>query len=838
MTSTREWMSDEVIACLRREIVEAGSTETFAVLTKQGDGPLYDQVKVVCRGTTSEVPALVSRTKPGDMTLHNHPSGILRPSNADMNVATLFGEEGVGAMIVNNAVSECRVIVEPVREERPVLVETQDVERIFAADGPLAHKLDPYEIRESQLQMALAVSESLNESRILAVEAGTGTGKSLAYLVPTLLWTKHNKGRVTIATKTIALQEQLVYKDIPLARSVIQDAPRAVLVKGRNNYVCLRKLNDLTSNQLALFVEEEENLKSEIENLAAWVTESGSGDRADLPFVPSKDAWEAVRSDADMCLGSKCPFFQKAPFYESRRQAAQARVLIVNQALLFSDLALRGASGNYKASAVIPPYEHVILDEAHSMEDIATDHFAKKISSLGLRLGLGKFLSASRGNRGMIHRLYQAADEHRALGLLKSLKERLIPEFRMLQENVIQQLHAMSRALHEALNRDNKRQRVVWLKETLLASGVLDEAKHEGKALLGLLHELVLVIRQIGERLGNESESFTEKVSGVVIEMEARLNRLENTMAALKNFAISIGENQVPWLELKIGRQFEEFEYKISPLDVSPMLREALFKPFKSVILTSATLDLHDNYAFLSSRNGLKDWEERAWSFLNFKSPFDYASQAGLMLVKMATDPSQIHFVNDLAMLILEVAMAGHPGGTLVLFTSYKLLYAVGRHLEQPLGRAGMDLMIQGRASRSYLLHRMKQTHGVLLGTDSFWEGIDLPGAALTKLIITKLPFRQIGDPIFEARCTALDANGRSSFKEYSLPLALLKFKQGAGRLIRNKRDKGFLIVTDNRISGKSYGKKFLNLVDTYPLWKLDTREVTAMLKSVETNAR
>jgi len=830
MPETTRYLSSHVIQELAREIDENQGRELFAVLTREDEESVYTAVKVICRGTHSEVPALISRVKPGEMTLHNHPSGVLQPSQQDMHMATLFGEEGVGSMIVNNEVSHCIVVAEPSSEPKPVNVEATEVAAIFATNGPLSSQLENYEPRESQVQMAHAVTEAINKEKILAVEAGTGTGKSLAYMIPALLWTKHNKGRVVVATKTIALQEQLVFKDIPLARKVVPNAPQASLVKGRGNYVCLRKLGDLQTNQMELFTEEESSLKKEIRDLQGWVEETGSGDRADLPFVPSRDAWEMVRSDADMCLGAKCRFFQKAPFYESRRRAAQAKVLVLNQALLFADLALRSASGNYTASAVIPPYEHIILDEAHSIEDIATDHFGQKIASFGLRITLGKFLSRSRGNKGLLSRLFQAGVEHGALDLVKKLEETLIPEFRQSQDALLEQLYSMSRALHDALNPDQKRQQVVWLKETLLESGKLDEAKMEAKALLAMLHELALTTRKIRREAKSQTDRFLEKTSGLVIELDARLSRLEGTMGALKNFAIRSDGNQVPWLELKKGRQFDEFEYKVSPLNVAPMLREALFKPFRSIIMTSATLDLKDDFKFLSDRNGLRGWEEKEWAFRTYASPFDYSAQTCLYLTHLPSNPNQGSFTTDLAEVILRTVFSGYPGGTLVLFTSYNLLNNMARQIEGPLAKAGIDLLVQGRAARSHLIERMKQTQGVLLGTDSFWEGIDLPGAALTKVIITKLPFRQVGDPIFEARCAAMEAEGRSSFKDYSLPLALLKFKQGAGRLIRSKKDRGVLIVADNRIHNKGYGKQFLSLVDTYPLWQITPKELSLYL--------
>jgi len=837
MPEATRYLSEQAAAALAGEIEEAGGAEIFAVLSRDGDAGPFTRVQIVCRGLETEVPALISRVTPGEMTVHNHPSGVLRPSQQDLQIATLFGEEGVGSMIVDNAVTQCYVIAEPYVAPKKVAVTAEEVHAIFSPGGALSQKLAQYEPRESQAEMASQVADTFNNERILAAEAGTGTGKSLAYLIPALLWTKQNRGRVAIATKTIALQEQLVYKDIPLAREVVPDAPQASLVKGRNNYVCLRKLSDVTTNQLSLFAAEEGDVKKEVEDLAGWVAESGSGDLADLPFVPSREAWDMVRSDADMCLGAKCPFFQKAPFYNSRREAAKASVLVVNQALLFSDLALRSASGNYKSSAVIPHYEHVVLDEAHSVEDIATDHFGEKVTSFGLRLTLGKFLGKSRGNRGLLHRLFKAALDLGALEFRKELDERLLNDFRFMQDQTEEQLYALSGALHDALNPDRRNQTVVWLKDELLDSEKLDDAKAEAKKLLGVLHELMLILKQIRDRANEQSESFLERMGGLLIELDARVKRLENTMAALRNFAVQPDENRIPWLELRCRRNYDEFEYRVSPLDVSPVLREALLKPFKSIVMTSATLDLNDQFAFLSRRNGLQGFEERPWSFIAYPSPFEYHKQARLFLARMEADPAHTDFTRELSDLILRTALAPYPGGLLALFTSYQLLYAVAHRLERPLGSAGVDLLVQGRAPRSYLVDRLKKTRGVLLGTDSFWEGIDLPGDALTKLIVTKLPFRQVGDPVFEARCAALEAEGKSSFKEYSLPLAMLKFKQGVGRLIRKKDDWGVLIIADNRIRTKFYGRRFLRLVDRYPLFEATMDELASALEQEEAPA-
>ena len=825
MPEAGKYLTAEAIDTLRREIAEHENGEIFAVLERAEGETLFGSVTVVCRGTTTEVPALLSRTQPGHMTVHNHPSGVLRPSTQDMRMATLFGEEGVGSMIVNNDVSRCVVIVEPSEAPAAIPLETSEVTAIFGNEGPLAKKLPAFEARESQTAMASAVTQALNQNQIMVVEAGTGTGKSLAYLIPSMMWAKANRRRIVIATKTIALQEQLIHKDIPLAQKTMIDPPRASLVKGRNNYACLRKIADLRTNQLALFSESERDLKKEIEDLADWVASSGSGDRADLPFVPSGEAWDAIRSDADMCLGSKCPYFQNAPFYESRRRAVQSHILVVNQALLFADLAVRQSSENYKASAVIPAYDHIILDEAHSVEDIATDHFGIKLSSLGLRLTTGKFLSVSRGNRGLLHRLYQLAVSD-APEWANELEEQLIVPYRELQELTLNQLGALNTTLHQTLNQEANPQKVLWLKDSLVQSGILREAQQQAQALLQTLHKLILLVKSIRQGMRDQSEAFREKTEGLIIEIDARLDRLQTNLSALKQFAVKPEQNQIHWLELRRRRDNQEFTYQVSPLDVSQILKDALFTPFKSVIMTSATLSLGDKFKFFSERLGIDRLEDREVRMTAFPSPFDYGKQARVLIPKMNAAPNHPDYLRELTETVLACVASGIPGGTLVLLTSYSSLNQLARKLELPLAELGVELLVQGRGHRHFLAKRLTASQGVLLGTDSFWEGIDLPGLALTKVIIAKLPFRQLGDPIFEARCQAIEETGRSSFNSLSLPIARLKFKQGAGRLIRHRTDTGVLVLADNRIRQKSYGSRFLSLLEDYPVLDIERADL------------
>jgi ATP-dependent DNA helicase DinG len=825
MIAARELLSERAAQSLREAISQAGGCEVFAILRREQGQALFDEVQLLARGNEGAVPALVGRVRWGDLTLHNHPSGQLQPSQADLNLASIMGELGVGSVIVDNLVARAYVVVEPVAEPKTQQVPESEVAALFASSGALETALSNFELRPGQVTMASAVMGAINEGRHLVVEAGTGTGKSLAYLMPALRWAAINKKRVVVATRTIALQEQLIFKDIPLARKLMSEAPHASLIKGRSNYVCLRKMHEALNVQAELWDDGDSKVQKEIADLAAWVVETGSGDKSQLPFLPSQAAWERISSESDMCLGNRCPFFAQSPFFRSRREAARSGLLVVNQALLFSDLAVRLGSNNYQAAAVMPPYDVVILDEAHALEEVATGHFGQSFSSVGLRMAVSRLLNL-RGSGGLLARI-----EHLCLGRgwqerLQELEEELLPAFRDARDLLFVALDRVTQDLHEALNPGREREVVLWLDQRLLGTPGLEAARTGSADIFAELLRMVSCLKGVLAKLKAwDAGNDPPLLEGMIIELEARGQRLEQQQAAIRQFALPLPEDLIPWVDLSHSRhQRPEFAYTISPLSVAAMLQKALFEPFHSVVMTSATLDLKDDFAFFRTRTGL-DSIKRSLSSLSVPSPFDFQSQARMAIAQpWFGDLPESRLTGRLAELIADL----HPrmaGGTLVLFTSYGMLNGVASALEPMLHAQGAPLLVQGKMHRSHLIQRLKETHGVLLGTDSFWEGIDLPGTSLTKLVICKLPFPQMGEPVFQARSHQLDRSGKSSFLHLSLPLAMLKFKQGVGRLIRSRADRGIILVTDGRLQEKAYGRKFLQVIppikieDFWSLW-------------------
>ena len=369
-----KYFTDDALLLMRHEIAEAAGNEVFFIGRTNVDG-IVCEVEAIARGTKQAVPAILSRAAGGDVVIHNHPSGDLTPSAADMDIASVAGNQGIGFAIVDNDCTRCYQVVSPFTEKKGELLSLDEISRVFAADGVLAANLKGYEQRDEQLRMAFAVSEAFNRDRVVLVEAGTGTGKSLAYLVPSILWAVRNNERVVISTNTINLQEQLIRKDLPFLARHSDVEFKAALIKGRSNYACLRKLENAEAEP-GLFPDD---ASAELTAIIEWSKGAQDGCRSDLTFTPRAGTWEEVCCEADQCSRSRCKHFNRCFFYRARRDASAARILVVNHALLLSDIVLRKETG-YDATAILPPFTRLIFDEGHHLEDVATSHLSLIIS--------------------------------------------------------------------------------------------------------------------------------------------------------------------------------------------------------------------------------------------------------------------------------------------------------------------------------------------------------------------------------------------------------------------------------------------------------------------------
>jgi len=637
----------------------------------------------------------------------------------------------------------------------------------FFAPGGLLSKTHPaYEFRRGQLQMAQAVEEALEEKRHLIVEAGTGTGKTLAYLLPVIRSGK----RVIISTGTKNLQEQLFFKDVPaLERALFPDGDRKLSVcymKGRNNYLCRKKLFDLTDQPVLSGLEEIEHYRA----IAAWEKTTQTGDRAELAELPEASAlWHKLDARADTCLGQKCKEYERCFITEMRRKAAESDIIIVNHHLFFADLSIKLEAEGAPDAGVLPECGAVIFDEAHELEDIAGNYFGISVSNLRMD-------ELARDVEHLLQRekLYTP----QMSGAIKSVRERS------------QLFFALLPATEGRFAFDSRRE-------------FLEENGEEFLALNQALY-----------RLGAEMEQLPQKPE----EVFTLTRRAQQLQVQLRFVMENEDPNTVFWIERRGFRgapggtkgasgRMNVF-LQATPIEVGQILRECLWSKLETSVLTSATLAVGGGFEYICQRLGLDHARE-----LIVASHFDYESQAILYVPPNLPDPRTPQFSGEASGVIrrlLEITR----GRAFVLFTSYAQMNDI---YERLLGQLDYPMLKQGDAPKSALLEEFRLTpNAVLFGTSSFWQGVDVQGEQLSCVIIDRLPFAVPSDPVVAARVKAIDAGGGNAFFEYQVPSAVITLKQGFGRLIRSLHDRGLLALLDNRMLKKQYGRVFVESLPPY----------------------
>src|SRR5882724_6065858 len=634
------------------------------------------------------------------------------------------------------------------------------MQSIFGPDGLISKAHPEYEHRPGQIQMAEAVVRAFEQRRHLIVEAGTGTGKTLAYLVPAIAAACGSGARIVISTGTKNLQEQLMDKDIPFLQEVLPAKFRAAVMKGRNNYACLHRIKRAETAPMLEGLEQID----QFDEVFRWVTKTETGDRAELSTLPENlPFWRHIDARSDTCLGQKCPDFEPCFLTRMRLRAIDADIVVVNHHLFFADLALRnGAYG-----AVLPDYAAVILDEAHQIEDVASEYFGSQVSN------------------------YQIDDLLNDLGSLK------------IEDN------ETNRELTRISARVQRYADMFWI------------SFREGRGLEGRFS--LAPVAQVGN-LGPREDEEEPQVNNLrhndaYHALNNALNRLETTLDVLKdapadtesilrrtrqlrfdlNFIIKGADKKfVYWLERRGRGTF----LRASPIDVSGLLQDKLFEKVPTVVLTSATLSSGGNFRFIRERLGLDEGEE-----MIAESIFDFENQAVLYLPAKMPDPRSPQWGAAAAEQVINIVNATE-GRAFVLSTSNA---GMNEMFERVASQIDYPCFVQGSASKSELLKRFREPpNAVLFATSSFWQGVDVRGEQLSCVIIDKLPFAVPSDPIIAARQRHIEEQGGSSFYEYSVPQAIISLKQGLGRLIRSTTDRGVLAVLDPRLRTKMYGQSFL----------------------------
>ena len=790
-----EFFEKSAVDKLRKEIKNASGNEVFFRGIPNEDGVIVD-AEVVARGNEYSVSAILNRMKKNEVIIHNHPSGVLAPSDNDIQISSVYGELGGGSYIINNQVSDLYVIVS-IKKHIKI-----DIDKYFGETGVIKQKFPAFEIRDEQYKMSKNIEKSLNGNKKALIEAGTGTGKTLAYLLPSLEYSVENNLKVIISTNTINLQEQLINKDIPLVKLLMSKDFKYTLVKGRGNYLCKRKLQNAINEEA-----DDGDDKEILGNLKKWDETTKTGDRNELRYEIGFEVWEKVNCELDLCTGVKCPYFPSCYFFNARKEIANSDLLVLNHHMFFADLSIRSEIGFNTDYSILPNYDVLIFDEAHNIEDTARSYFTYEIS----KYAFGKLMGNIYNKRA---RNYNKSGVFiRTLIYLKdNLPEEEYEKFDKIKEDeIIENLNKYYDKIIEIFDKfllwfskDTEQLEVKkrFDKDQIKNSSFWKEViklRKESEHLYTKMIKGIIKFTNAVDKLNIEDEN------GVIFDFKKYIERVKVFMKDLLFILDSDREDHVYWTTINLRKG--SIRLYATPFEIAEDLEQNLYNKLDRILFTSATLAVEKKFDYYKKNIGLT--KEKIIEEI-IDSPFDYEKQMTVYIPDDTKDPNSLEFFSDIYEFIRKLIVKT-DGRCFLLFTSYSSLNFVYNKLRSGLEKENYVLLKQGDLPRHEMIEMFKmRDKAILFGTDSFWEGIDVQGDNLKSVVIIKLPFKSPEDPVTEAIIEYMRKNNQNPFMNFQIPQAVIKFKQGVGRLIRSKTDTGIITILDNRVIKKAYGEKFL----------------------------
>lgn len=743
----------------------------------------------------------------------------LYPSDLELEISEdLYNKKNVAFCILSNKLDDFYFVQDIDR----INLDKIDIAPFFKKEGVLAKSIKNFEYREEQKSMALSVQRGINENKKIIVEAGTGTGKTLAYLIPAIKWAIQNQKKIIIATNTINLQEQLLYKDIPIVRSIIDEKFSYALVKGRNNYLCKRLFNEVSIKgnvDLDLFGSES---KEQLEHILKWGNKTETGDKSELPFEVNNDIWELVQSTTELCIGKKCPHRKQCFYMRTRREKIDANVLIANHHLFFADLNVRANTDFDSEYLILPKYDMVIFDEAHNIESVARSYFSMEISKFSFNRLVNRIFSKSnkRKQKPALNRLEESVDRANLEnpGIYDLTLENIKDSIQVLQI-VAEEYFEELRKVFDNGNENGVKK--VLTSYEMKKSNFLESSREKKEKFQNLLKDFMNLLETFLNLLDGEKDKNPD-----IINFKNHINIYKAFIDSFLFINNLSEEEYIYWIDINAKRT--NVVLTATPLNIAKKLNTSLFENINRLVFASATLTADRNFNYFKKSIGLLE-EECIEEIID--SPFNYDEQMKVYIPTNIQDSDKLDlFYEDAANFILSILLKTQ-GKAFILFTSYTMLNQVYYSIKNELLENNFEIFLHGEKPRSQLITEFKKAiNPILFGTTSFWEGVDVQGDNLSNVIIVKLPFLVPTDPIVSAISKKIEEEGGNSFFDYQLPEALIKFKQGIGRLIRNKTDKGNIFILDNRMIKKNYGVSFINAIPTKKLKILTKNEIIKLI--------